>query len=72
MVINRVKELREKANLSQEKLAEMLNVSRQTINAIERSKYNPSLELALKLAILFNLSVEDIFYFPSNQQEELK
>lgn len=59
--INNVKELREKHNYSQEKLAELVEVSRQTINSIERGRYTPSLELALKFAKVFNKKVEDIF-----------
>ena len=63
MVLNKnlLKEYREKAGLSQEKLAEKLEVSRQTIISIEGGKYVPSLELALKLAKLFRCKVEDLF-----------
>jgi len=58
---NRLQELRKQKNLSQKELAEELGVTRQTINAIERERYNPSLDLAFKLAEFFNLSIEDIF-----------
>jgi putative transcriptional regulator len=58
---NLLKEYREKAGLSQEKLADKLEVSRQTIISIEGGKYVPSLELALKLAKLFRCKVEDMF-----------
>lgn len=58
---NRVKELRLESNLSQAELAERLGVSRQTINAIETEKYDPSLPLALKIGKLFKRPVEDIF-----------
>lgn len=61
-VFNVVKQLREDRNLSQKDLAEALEVSRQTIHAIERGKYNPSLELSLKLAQYFSSTVEEIFY----------
>ena len=63
MVLNKnlLKEYREKAGLSQEKLAEKLEVSRQTIISIEGGKYVPSLELALKLAKLFKCKIEEIF-----------
>ena len=54
--------LRAERRLSQDDLARMLNVSRQTINAIEREKYDPSLPLALKIAKLFDKKVEDIFF----------
>jgi len=58
---NRLKVLRAERNWSQEVLAEKVGVSRQTINAIERSKYDPSLPLAFKFARLFDLSIEEIF-----------
>lgn len=58
---NRLKEFREKAGLSQEKLAEQVSVTRQTIISIEGGRYVPSLELALKLASLFKCKVEDLF-----------
>ena len=54
--------LRAERRLSQDDLAKMLNVSRQTINAIEREKYDPSLPLALKIAKLFDKKVEEIFF----------
>jgi putative transcriptional regulator len=52
---------REAEGLSQGELAETLGVTRQTINAIERDRYDPSLELAFKLAAHFECHVEDIF-----------
>jgi len=58
---NRLKECREKAGFSQEKLSELVSVSRQTIISIEGGKYVPSLELALKFAKLFKCKVEDLF-----------
>lgn len=58
---NRLRELRAKLGWSQAELAERLEVSRQTINAIETEKYDPSLPLAFKIAELFNLSIEKIF-----------
>lgn len=58
---NNIKQLRKKAGLRQEDMAVQLGVSRQTIIAIENDKYNPSLELAMKIAQLLNLKVEDIF-----------
>jgi len=58
---NRLKESREKAGFSQEKLADMAGVSRQTIISIEGGKYVPSLELSLKFAKLFRCKVEDLF-----------
>ncbi|MGZ3298740.1 MAG: helix-turn-helix transcriptional regulator [Asticcacaulis sp.] len=58
---NRIKVLRAERNWSQADLAERLKVSRQTINAIETEKYDPSLPLAFKIAELFALRIEDIF-----------
>jgi putative transcriptional regulator len=60
-VKNRLRELRAAKEWSQGDLAEKLSVSRQTINAIETEKYDPSLPLAFKIAKLFKLSVEEIF-----------
>ncbi|MGB2964166.1 MAG: helix-turn-helix transcriptional regulator [Anaerolineales bacterium] len=58
---SRLKVLRAERNWSQAKLAEALDVSRQTVNAIETGKYDPSLPLAFKMAKLFNCSIEEIF-----------
>jgi putative transcriptional regulator len=58
---NRLRELRAVREWSQSDLAEKLEVSRQTINAIETGKYDPSLPLAFKVARLFKLRIEDIF-----------
>jgi putative transcriptional regulator len=58
---NRLKVLRAERDWSQEVLAQKLDVSRQTINAIERGKYDPSLPLAFKIARLFTAQIEDIF-----------
>lgn len=58
---NRLKVLRAERDWSQADLAEKLNVSRQTINAIETEKYDPSLPLAFKIAELFEKTIEEIF-----------
>jgi putative transcriptional regulator len=58
---NNIKYLRKQIGLRQEDIALELGVTRQTINAIENNKYNPTLELAMRLAKLFNTSVEEIF-----------
>jgi putative transcriptional regulator len=58
---NRIKQLRSERNWSQADLAERLGVSRQSVNAIETGKFDPSLPLAFKLARLFSLSIEGIF-----------
>lgn len=58
---NRIKILRAERNWSQAELADRLKVSRQTVNAIETGKYDPSLPLAFTIAALFGLKIEDIF-----------
>jgi len=58
---NKIKQLRKDAGLRQEDMAKLLDVSRQTIIAIENDKYNPTLELAMKIAKLLKMHVEDIF-----------
>jgi putative transcriptional regulator len=58
---NRLKDYRERAGWSQGELARRLGVSRQTINAVETDKYDPSLPLALRMAKLFSCHVPDIF-----------
>ena len=58
---NHVKKLREDRGWSQGQLAEALEVSRQTVNAIENGRYDPSLPLAFGLARVFGLSIEQIF-----------
>jgi len=60
-VKNRLKILRAERDWTQARLADELEVSRQTINAIETGKFDPSLPLAFKVARLFGLSVEEIF-----------
>jgi putative transcriptional regulator len=63
---NDVRERRENAELSQADLGAAVDVTRQTINAIERERYDPSLELAIKLAALFDCPVEDLFHPDTN------
>ena len=58
---NDVRERREAAGMSQADLAEAVGVTRQTINAIERERYDPSLELAFKLATHFECAIEELF-----------
>ena len=59
---NNIKQPRKQAGLRQEDMANQLGVTRQTIIAIENDKYNPTLELAMKIARLLNKNVEDIFF----------
>ena len=59
---NRLKVLRAERDWSQSDLADRLDVSRQTISALEKGKYDPSLPLAFKIAYLFEQSIEEIFF----------
>ena len=62
-MLSNTEEIRKKSNYTQEELADKLGVSRQTINSLENGKYNPSIQLAFKLAKFFNLSIESLFIF---------
>ncbi|AKN29321.1 transcriptional regulator [Clostridium carboxidivorans P7] len=64
---NKIKQLRENFNLTQQDLAEKVDVSRQTIISLENGKYNPSILLAHKIAKSFNLSIEEIFIFEEEE-----
>jgi len=64
---NNIKVYRAIHNLTQENLAEKVGVTRQTINAIEKGKYDPSLDLAFKLARLFDANIEDIFIYEGSE-----
>lgn len=61
---NQIRALRKERGISQEDLARRCGVSRQTINAIENNKYDPTLGLAMRLARLLKTPVEDIFHLP--------
>jgi putative transcriptional regulator len=67
---NRLRVLRAERNWSQQDLAERLEVSRQSVNAIETGKYDPSLPLAFRIAELFELPIEDIFTSPSRHSSK--
>lgn len=60
-LINHLKEYRAKINVNQQEMGRMVGVSRQTISQIERGDYSPSVTLALKIAKIFHVKVEDIF-----------
>ena len=64
---NNLRVLRAIEKISQEQLAEEVGVTRQTIHAVENDKYNPSLELAFKLARFFDKTIEEIFIFKEEQ-----
>jgi putative transcriptional regulator len=66
-MINRLRVLRAERNWSQGDLAAALDVSRQSVNAIETGRYDPSLPLAFKIAELFDLSIEDVFTSPTKE-----
>jgi len=66
---NHIKDLRAKYNFSQDRLAEELGVSRQTIISLEKGRYNPSITLAFKLARLFNCHIEDIFIYEEEDHQ---
>ena len=60
---NRLEELRKQRGIRQEELAEILEVSRQTIGSLENGRYNPSIILAIKIARYFGMTVEEIFIY---------
>lgn len=66
---NKLKVFRAIKNMTQEQMADKLGVSRQTINAIESNKYLPSLNLAFKMANLFNTKIEDIFIYENEEEK---
>ena len=66
---NRVKELRKAKGLTQEELADIIGVSRQTINAIEKEKFDHSLPTAFKMSKLFEVPIEVFFLFDPTEEE---
>ena len=66
---NHLEVLRKARGIKQEELAEAMEVSRQTIGSLENGRYNPSILLAFKLALYFNLSIEDIFIYEEERVE---
>lgn len=60
---NRLEEIRKQRKVTQEELANALEVTRQTIGSLENGRYNPSIILAFKIARYFNMSIEDIFIY---------
>ena len=68
---NRLEEIRKQAGLTQEVLADKLEVSRQTINSLESGRYNPSIILAFKLARFFNVTIEELFLYEEDTLNEV-
>ena len=66
---NNLRVLRAMKRLTQEELASSLGVTRQTIHAIENGKYNPSLELAFKIAKFFETTIEEVFFYQKTVQD---
>lgn len=64
---NRLKELRKERGINQEELADILEVTRQTIGSLENGRYDPSINLAFKIAKYFNLQIEDIFIYEEEE-----
>ncbi|MDU2686387.1 MAG: helix-turn-helix transcriptional regulator [Paeniclostridium sordellii] len=60
---NRLEEIRRQREITQEELANVLEVSRQTISSLEKGRYNPSIILAFKIARYFDMAIEDIFIY---------
>ncbi|MDP4094528.1 MAG: helix-turn-helix transcriptional regulator [Bacillota bacterium] len=67
---NRLEEIRKKSRLTQEELAEKLEVSRQTISSLESGRYNPSILLAFKIARLFGVTIEEMFIYKEENSDE--
>ena len=68
-LITKIKEYREKAGMKQAELAELVNVRRETIVCLENGRYNPSLKLAMDIAKIFSVQVEDLFTFIGNDEK---
>ncbi|MDD3368751.1 MAG: helix-turn-helix transcriptional regulator [Lachnospiraceae bacterium] len=65
---NRIEEIRTARGMRQDELAKVLQVSRQTISSLENGRYNPSIQLAFKLAAFFQMSIEEIFIYEEDAQ----
>lgn len=69
---NRLEEIRKLNGITQEELAAILEVSRQTIGSLENGRYNPSIILAFKISKYFGLTIEDIFIYEEVEDDEKK
>lgn len=67
---NRLEEIRKGKGITQEELANALEVSRQTVGSVENGRYNPSIMLAFKIARFFDLSIEEVFIYEENKNEK--
>ena len=67
---NRIKVFRAMHDMTQEELADAIRVTRRTINSIERGKYNPSIEVAYRIAKTFNVTIEEVFCFEDGEDTE--
>lgn len=67
-MITRIKELREQHGITQQGLADIVDVTRQTILFLEKGKYNPSLRLAWKIAEVFEMKIDDVFSFEDERE----
>ena len=65
---NRLEKIRKENQITQEELASVLEVSRQTISSLEKGRYNPSIILAFKIARYFNMSIEEIFIYEGDDE----
>jgi putative transcriptional regulator len=68
-VTNRITELRAAAGMSQAELGDHIGVTRQTVNAVERGRYSPSLEVAFKIARVFAVPLEAVFQYPNHHHD---
>ncbi len=67
---NRLEEIRKAKGITQEELANALEVSRQTVGSLENGRYNPSIILAFKIAKFFEVSIEEVFIYEEGQHED--
>lgn len=67
---NRLEEIRKEKGITQEELANALEVSRQTVGSLENGRYNPSIILAFKIAKFFEVSIEEVFIYEEGQHED--
>ncbi len=67
---NKLEELRRYAGITQKEFAKKMKVSRQTISALEKGRYNPSIILAFKIAKYFEMAIEDVFVYEEEEDEK--